>query len=272
MNKTFTGLLMAVTLSAVMGSIILAQPPDHPGEAKIMTFEKSSVQIIDELGAIIVWEDSNLMVQMVAPAKDRPVEYRAVDLQIKDQILMLNGKKIETIQDLDEGYQKIDIGKDVQLAIKRGNDRMIVSFPKADPEKQTNSRILIMRTESDLPIDQLKEAEPGIKTITIDDIAGEIYPVLGAGIIVIEDGSNVKIKELLPNATGIYGDVMVLEGDIIKSLQKKDITSVAQFSDNFKQIPVGDDVDLLILRDNELIEVSFDKKEPPMIMKKSDEN
>lgn len=106
----------------------------------------------------------------------------------------------------------------------------------------------------------------------MDDTAGEIYPVLGAGVILVEDDKNVKIKALLPNAADLYGDVAIVEGDIIKSLQKKDITSAAQFSNIFKKIPVGDRVDLLILRDNNEIVVLFDKKEPPVIMNRSDED
>jgi len=152
MNRKFAWLLLAVTASAVMGNVALAQSANQSPGMKIMTFEQGAVQIIDELGAVIVSEDSSLTVQMVMPAQDRPAEYQAVDLQAKDQILMLNGKKIISIQDLDEGYQKIDVGQDVQLAIKRGKDRMIVSFPKADPEKQTNQRTLILRAQNDLPI------------------------------------------------------------------------------------------------------------------------
>lgn len=272
MNRTFVGLLSAVTLSIVMGNAVLAQPANQPPGMQIMTFEKGAVHILNELGAIIELEDSSLAVQMVTPAQDRPAEYQNVDLRAKDQILMLNGKKIVTIQDLDEGYQKIDVGKDVKLAIKRGKDMMIVSFPKADPDKQTNSRTLILRTQSDMPINQSKEAEQGTQAITIDETAGEIFPVLAAGIILAENDMKVKIIALLPNAAALYKDVSVLEGDIIKSLQKKDITSAAQFSNNFKQIPVGDKVDLLILRNNKEIGVSFNKKEPPMIMNKSDED
>jgi len=268
MNRALIGLLVAVSLSVITGNVIWAQSSENSPGMKMMTFEKGTVQVLNELGAIIVSEDSSLVVQMVMPAKDRAAEYKAADLQAQDKILMLNGKKIVAIKDLDDGYQKIDVGGDVKLAIKRGKDMMIVSFPKADPEKQSSSQTLVMRTQTDKPACQSKDIEKGAQVINLDGSNGELFPVLAAGIILTDDDQNVKIMALLPNAGKVYKNISVSEGDIIKSLQKKDITSSAQFSEIFEKIPVDNRVDLIIDRNGEEIAVSFDKKEPPMIMAK----
>jgi len=255
MNRTFVSLLMAVTLSAITGNMIWAQTQDHSGGAKIMTFEKGTVHILDELGAIIVSEDNSLAVQMVMPAEGREAEYKGVDLQAKDQILMLNGKKIVTIQDLDEGYQVIDVGQDVQLAIKRGKDMRIVSFPKADPENKSGPQTMIIRKNVDLPDDQHPrvEANPDM-----------IAPIPDAGMVLITEDNKAKVMALLPNASEIFKNNPVQENDIIISLRGQKILSAKQFLELFEGIAYDSPVKMKIERNGKELKVSFKKQKSNM--------
>ena len=255
MKKVFGVLLAAVTLSVLTGNRVLAQTRDHSPGMKIMTFEQAKVHIFNELGAIIVSQDSSLMVQMIMPVEDRAAEYQSVDLQAQDRIFMLNGKKIVTIQDLDDSYQKIDVGKDVQLAIKRGKDMMIVSFPKADPENKSGSQTMIIRKNVDLSADQHPqiEADPDM-----------IAPVPDAGIVLITQNDKAKVMTLLPNASEILKNNAVQEGDFIVSLQGKKISSAKQFSELFEGIAYDSPVKMKIERDGKETEISFKKQKSNM--------
>ncbi|MCP4580740.1 MAG: PDZ domain-containing protein [candidate division Zixibacteria bacterium] len=266
MNRFFCWLIMAVAVSAIAGNAIAADPDDHHGGMKVMTFEKGSVHFLNELGAMIVSEDGQLTVQMVSPSADRVKQYQTVDLRANDRILMLNGKKMTSIQDLDEGYRVIEVGEDVKFAIKRDDMMMITSFPKADLGDQSGTHTMVMQTTSDLPVCQSGDTKTTTKTISFGGNAGEIMPVLDAGIILTEDGDKVKIMALLPNAAELFKDNSVRDGDIVLSLQDKDISSSAEFSDIFDQISIGDKVELRISRSGTEMDILFDKPESPANM------
>lgn len=237
------------------------ETPGKTGNIHTMTFEKGSVTILNELGSIIVADGEGLLVQMAGPKEVRPEKYKDVDLRDNDRIIMLNGSKITTVQQFEDGYKTIDIGSDIELGVKRDKIMMIVSLPKASPDELPKMRAMVISPE-DGEISSL-ENEGGIANIRTMSSEGmtDIKPVPGAGIIAGEKEGDVVVMMLLPNAGEIFEVNGLEKDDIILSLQGREISSCQQFSDEFSAIPVGSTVSISYSRDGKTGELSFTRQE-----------
>ena len=87
-----------------------------------------------EVGALIIKDKEKFKVQFVAPENRRLTSYQNVDLKKDDIVMMVNGKAVKKLNDLRETYDKLKVGKDFKLEIKRGGKLMTVSLKKADPK------------------------------------------------------------------------------------------------------------------------------------------
>ena len=63
----------------------------------------------------------------------RSKAYQQVDLRAEDRLLMVNGKKLTTTEQLVALLDSVAVGGNVQLGIRRDKDMKIVSYAKADP-------------------------------------------------------------------------------------------------------------------------------------------
>ena len=270
MNKILSRLTLLIAISAMTTSAI-GQDSDGQGrEMKVMTFEKGTVHIIEELGAIIVAEDDQLSVQMVNPKAHRPKKYQDIDLRQGDKLLMLNGKKLNTIKDLEDAYGELKAGDDVKFGIKRDNIMMMVSFPKGEASDMEGTHTMVMKTTTDTPACGSGKKKSGMKVVEFGDSAGETTFVLGAGLILTETDGLTTIMALTPNAGEIYKDKSPQDGDIILSIQNQDIKSPAQFTDVFDKIETGEQVDLRIARDGQEMRLIFIKPETAILKTGSD--
>ena len=228
---------------------------------KMMAFEKGSVTIINELGSIIVTDDEGLVVQMAGPKDARTGKYRDVDLRDSDRIIMLNGKKMTTIQEFEDGYKAIEIGHDVELGVKRDMIMMIVSFPKASPDDLPRMRAMLI-SEKDGEISSVETVgdNANITNIPSEGLTA-IKPVPGAGLMVAEKEDEVVVMMVLPNVKDLMKDNQLEQGDILLSLQGREISSTQQFSTEYEEISVGSKVTIKYSRDGESGTTSFIKQE-----------
>jgi S1-C subfamily serine protease len=270
MNRIIGLLTIAIAVIIMPMSAIGQDSQSHGGKMQVMTFEKGSVHIIDELGAVIVAEDGQLSVQIVNPKAHRSQKYQDVDLRQGDKLLMLNGKKLNSIKDLEDAYGEVKAGGDVKFGIKRENIMMMVSFPKGEPGDHQGTHTMVMKTTGDTPACQSGKKKPGMKVVEFGSSTGEITPVLDAGLILTEANNQVSIMALAPNAGEIYKDKSPQDGDIILSLQDQDVKSPAQFTEVFDNIKVGDQVDLRIVRDGQEMRLTFIKPESTIMKPGSD--
>jgi len=235
--------------------------PGKSGNIQMMTFEKGSVTILNELGAIIVADGGGLVIQMAGPKEVRPEKYKDIDLRDNDRIIMLNGSKITTVQQFEDGYKAIDIGSDIELGIKRDKIMLIVSLPKASPDELPKMRAMMISPEEG----EISSLENGggnanITTMSSDGMA-DIKPIPGAGIIAGDREGNVVVMMLLPNSGEIFEDNGLEKDDIILLLQGRKISSSKQFADEFEAIPAGAMVSIKYARDGKTGELSFTKQE-----------
>ena len=110
---------------------------------KMIKIEADSVFILQEAMVVIAEKNDALEVQMVLPAFGMPEGYEDIDLKTFDKILMINRKRIKTLEELKKIYNELDTGETVKLGIKRDEETFIVSFPKIDPEKLPKTGLII---------------------------------------------------------------------------------------------------------------------------------
>ena len=72
-----------------------------------------------ELSAGIIQDGDLIKFDLMSSADDLPKEYRNVDIIQGDQLIMMNGKRIKTIDDLKATYESVGIGEDIKFGIKR---------------------------------------------------------------------------------------------------------------------------------------------------------
>jgi PDZ domain-containing secreted protein len=231
------------------------------GDVQMMAFEKGSVTILNETGSIIVTDDEGLVVQMAGPKETRTKKYQDVDLRDSDRIIMLNGERITTIQQFEDGYKAIEVGNDVELGVKRDMIMMIVSFPKAAPDELPRMQTMLI-SEEDGEISSVETAgdNTNITAISSEGLTA-IKPLPGAGLVVAEKEGDVTVMMVLPNARDVMKENQLEQGDIIQSLQGREISSSKQFSDEFEEIPVGSKVSIKYFRDGETGTTTFIKQE-----------
>lgn len=102
---------------------------------RMLTFTGSDVAMLVETSSVIAEEEGKTIVKFIPPARAIPKEYQSLDLKVNDQIIFVNGKKVKKLSDFKEVYNKTKIGEEIELGIKRDDERFFVKFPKMDPSK-----------------------------------------------------------------------------------------------------------------------------------------
>jgi hypothetical protein len=231
------------------------------GGVHMMAFEKGSVTILNETGSIIVTDDEGLVVQMAGPKETRTKKYQDVDLRDSDRIIMLNGERMTTVQQFEDGYKAIEVGSDVELGVKRDMIMKIVSFPKAAADDLPKMQAMLISEESG----EISSLETSGDNTNITAISSEgmnnIKPIPGAGLLVAEKEGDVTVMMVLPNAGEVMKENQIEQGDIILSLQGREISTSKQFSDEFEEIPVGSKVSIKYYREGETGTTTFTKQE-----------
>ena len=109
-------------------------------------FNAGEAQMLPEIKGVVIFANGKVVIGPIPPADQRENEYKNLDLKSGDEIQFVNGKQITSINDFKKFYQPIKTGDEIKLGIKRGSDRSIVAFKKAE---ETSGKENIMTISSD---------------------------------------------------------------------------------------------------------------------------
>jgi S1-C subfamily serine protease len=227
--------------------------------------DADATAMIAELGALIFEKDSVLTVEHVMEAANRQKAYQKVDLKQDDVILMVNGKRARTADELSVILDSLPVGEDIKLGVRRDKAMQIVSFKKAAPEDLPQitmvTHTLPGATESE------GKGGPQMKMITRTEGGegsdGEFAVLMGSGLIFKQEGDAVVVAETMPHSKEALGDIAVNEGDRILKIQDKEVTNPAMLQTLYDAVTVGDSVTLVMARDGKEFTAAFAKTEAP---------
>jgi len=214
---------------------------------------------LGEVGAVIVDNSKEIKILHAMPVDMRPKAYKDIDLKDGDVVLMCNGKRLKTLKELKEAYNATAVGADFKLGVKRGEERMIVAFAKADPKDLPKMQMTMSTGDGSMPdsgggnVRRMVFGGPGQNT-------GDVAPLVGLGIIVGKKDEVFKIVGVMQNAAK-GADFKV--DDIVESLNGEKISSTQQLSEMYEKLAVGAKLELKYKRDGRPMQASLTKPEAP---------
>lgn len=281
-------------LSGVVDPANAASPA--PKQKTILTFQAGEVFMLPELGAVIVADTTGLRVEFALPAAQRAKAYRQVDFETGDFILMVNGKRTKTVEQLEKIYGALAVGDEVKLGLRRGKEMRISSFKKAAKDDQPGHQMMIQTIEGDAAEHgaaggggiQKKTMVIGggdgsTKTWTKTEGAGgkrmimsagpgaEMVLLLEAGLILQQDGEALVVGGVMDEAAKLLPGVAVAVGDTIRAVQGQLVRSAQQFNKIYGPLAVGTKVKLVFVHQGEKVKATFTKPEintKPMMINK----
>lgn len=241
--------------TAVLTALLCARTAagEGSGDRRVMRqISGQGVFNLPELGAVIVENDSVLSFAHVMPGDQRPKGYSDVDIKANDVLLMCNGTRLHTADQLKELYDKLEVGATLKFGLRRDKDMMLASLDKADPAALPKVK-MVMKTEGGV------ESGPGggERVISIDG-GGEELMILGKlGFVATSSGDGLKVAKLLPEAESIYGKQLPQEGDIIVALGSTPIKTPEQLDEALAKITSGTKEALSVTRGGEKLTLTF---------------
>ena len=199
----------------------------------------ASTLLMAEIGAVAEAreESEDLTLGTVFPKGVRPQANRGVDVRQGDQVVMLNGQRVRTIQALRLLYEGLAEGDEVKMALKRGGLPFLVSFAKAG-ENSGGSGVRLIRAGGQGDVELFHES-----MVLLGEQAGEVRVV-----------------------NQLHGDGDLHEGDIVEKLNGQAIESLGDFRRVYGAIEVGELVAFDLRRGEGELEIEVAKAERPGAM------
>jgi hypothetical protein len=221
--------------------------------------EDGDIFFINELAAIVAGEEKSIKIEHAMPADNRPEEYRNIQIKQDDEILMVNKKRVKTVNQLQTIYDEAETGEVIKLGIRRGEKMFIIEFAKMDQEKMGKRKMMVMTKTID-------SGEGGDKVSTkifsnkmmLDDSEGPIEPLLGIGLILQEKNGKVLV---IKNMENFEGTKEIQEGTEVLAINEQKTESMEQVTHIFKELETGEEVTLKIYFDEKEGNLTFQKPE-----------
>lgn len=228
----------------------------NPQQMRVLKSGEGGGFLIPELMAFIGIDDKQLTVSDRLPTDRLPKEYQSVDIRKGDIILMVDGKRMSTPDQLQQHYDSLAVGQEMKLGLKRGDDLLIASFKKADPSTLPQMRRMVMTTDKKGG----GKVEGGGKALTVD---GEPVPIFELGIIFAAKDGRITVGKVLPIPAAVNLQVKPKEGDLLVSLQGSSFTTAPSLLKAWDAIPVGDTVQIVLRGGGDKdIKLAFRKPKP----------
>ncbi|HEX9653451.1 MAG TPA: PDZ domain-containing protein [bacterium] len=214
--------------------------------ASAQTFVQRSVEgegvfILPEIQTVLTSARDTVTVVEVLPKDLRPGGYAEVELMQKDQILMLNARRVKSVKEFEERYGAVKVGDEVKLGIRRKAELLIAAFKKIDPEKMPKGRKVMISLGG--------------------DGADDIRPWMGTGLILGLSEKRIKVMDKIEGHTEVLGSADIQKNDIIESINGKKLEGLDRLFEVYDKLAVGDKVEVSYSRGDKRMQLSFSKPE-----------
>ncbi|MFQ5630437.1 MAG: PDZ domain-containing protein [bacterium] len=253
MNKILIRLLFAIP-ALLLATSIVAQEIQASGQGEIF--------MIPELSALLREQGEVVKVEMAMPVDTRPKAYKAVDVKSGDIVLYLNGTRIKTLKIFTSIYDSLQAGELVEIGLKRGDMRFISSFKKADPKNMPKRKMMMMTSDGkEISTEDLEGGgqRMAMRANSLETDMDALQPVIELGIILGSKDGVIQVARKLPIPVEGLGETEFQKGDVFTMLNGKKLESLAQFTEMFGKLKVGDKVDLQYEHEKKALKASFAK-------------
>lgn len=212
-------------------------------QMKIVRAGEGGAFLIPELMIFIGVENKQLAVTDQLPTDRLPKAYQLVDIKKGDLILMVDGKKFATPEEMEKHYNSLTPGQEMKLGLKRGNEMLIASFKKADPSTLPKMNKMITVDHDDKSGDKVISSGKGLS------IDGDPVPILEIGVILAAKDGKITVADIMPFPGMAELAEKPKAGDLFVSLQGNALKTAEALQSAWDMIPVGDTVRLVLGRD-----------------------
>lgn len=237
----------AVSILALL-SVLSSVGPLSAQEVRQRRLDPATSLYMAEIGAIAqAQEDSEAITfGTLLSTSSRPQANRDIDVAKGDEVVMLNGQRVRSIQALRELYEGVEEGDEVKMALKRDGQPFLVSFAKS---AEVGSGVVVRRRQVG------GGGGEGVRIIRSG--GGDVEVFHEARVILGEQDGEVRVINQLPGAGDLH------EGDVVLTLDGKAVDSVAALREIYGALAVGDTLRLGLRRGEDRIEVGVTKAEKP---------
>jgi len=198
--------------------------------------------VLEELGAVMVQQGDDVKIVIVLPVDQRKAAWRDVDLQPEDFVLMANGKRIRTVEDIAELYKALNPGDELKLGIRRGQEMRLIGLTKADPAHLPRVQRMM---------------------VTSSGAGGSLTPVLGLGLVLTDREGAVVVQTVLPNAPEPIKNGGPVAGDAIVALNGSAVKDGPAFTSMYDELATGAAMRLTFRHENREKTVELPKPDAP---------
>lgn len=202
--------------------VFLFLPSSYSQGKPDIKFNSDEVYQLQEIGAMIIMDKDKIKVQFVAPENHRLPGYQNVDLKKDDIIMMVNDKPVKKLSDLKEAYEKLKVGKDFKLHVKRGKSTITVVLKKADPK--------------DLP--KKHPMHPDFNKMDNKVL------LVGYGVLIGNINEKPMIEKLLMDNNDLVNKAGLKGGDLLTNINGIPIKTFIQFKTAYEAISSGQNVNI----------------------------
>lgn len=213
---------------------------------RTLTVGEGGVFMIPELGAVVTKENKALTVIDVLPPDMRAEDYKRIDIKNGDQLLMLNGKKIPAVEDIETQYLDIAEGEEVKFGIRRDKQMMMISYKRGG--KDVGGNMQVMKFETDGKGSGTFTQTGDNMNINLTGDVEHMHPALELGLVFGEDDNGVSILQVLPNNGNIFPAKSVQEKDMVLTLNGKSVKTLDDFRAIYKETAQGEPLEFTIQR------------------------
>ncbi|MEZ5358116.1 MAG: PDZ domain-containing protein [Candidatus Zixiibacteriota bacterium] len=217
-------------------------------KSMVRTFNagEGGIFMIPELGAMVTKEEKTLKVIDVMPEDMRPKGYQKVDIQNGDELLMLNGKKVTSVEELEKVYPEIKEGENVQFGIRRDKKMMMISYVRGG--KEIGANMQVMTIDAGAAGGGKFTQTGGNMNINLTGDVENMHPALELGLLFGQENDQVVILQVLPNNGDIFPADAVHDKDIVTKLNGKPIKTLDEFRAAYGDIKAGEKLEFTFKR------------------------
>ncbi len=218
----------------------------EPDAGGFKSIEEGQVFFIPEIGALLIQEGEIFKLEGVMPPETRIEEYRQIDLADGDRIIMINGKKLKSVEQVKDIYEELATGDEIAFGIMRDGNMLIASFANADEKDLPKRKFMIVSKDELGDMEGISaDSGAGMKVIRFggDDEAMTI--IHEAGLILEEKEHGLYFKEVLPFAPQQVEKLGLHEDDRLISIGGTEIENGDDLADAYSRQEQGDEIELV---------------------------